>query len=120
MSELNDAAGKRLQTLMTQRGFNVESLSEATGLSLRTLARMRKGEFGSVEKLVILAKALDASIDWLLTEKGLPHSVTADSTALLTDYYNATDAIREAAIVVLLASPKRPKPHLTTQRSRIR
>lgn len=54
--------------LRKQRGWTQERLAEETGLSVRTIQRIEKGDDSSLETLGLVANALDISVNELFND----------------------------------------------------
>lgn len=72
MQELN-SVGERIRFIRTQRGWTLEQLAERAGVSKSFLWEVEQGRSNmSGEKLVRVANALVASLDYLLLGKAAP------------------------------------------------
>ena len=78
--------GKNLQTLRKKNQLSQEGLAEMLGVSRQAVSKWELGEgYPEVEKLLILSKKLNVSLDSLLGE---------ESTPVVTDKVKAPDRIR--------------------------
>lgn len=59
----------KVKTLRLNKGWSQEQLSEASGLSLRTIQRIENENMISMESLKVLAKALDVDTNELLIKE---------------------------------------------------
>ena len=69
----NNEQAKRIKAVRNRKGFSQDELSEASGLSLRTIQRIENGETvphgDSLKRLAIaLQVAPDEIIDWQIQE----------------------------------------------------
>jgi transcriptional regulator with XRE-family HTH domain len=69
LDPLETTARRRLRGLRTARGWSLDELSRRTHLSASTISRIETGHRRiALDQLVILARALDTSVDELLAE----------------------------------------------------
>jgi transcriptional regulator with XRE-family HTH domain len=77
MTETTVALGKRLAAIRERRGLKQTDLAERAGLSAAFISEIENGHRNvSSEKLLRLANALGASIDYLLRGEEIPHRTT--------------------------------------------
>ncbi|HEY8094513.1 MAG TPA: helix-turn-helix transcriptional regulator, partial [Methylobacter sp.] len=68
--------GKRIEETRLARGYqNAAAFARKIGLDKQYLWNLEKDKVGKPDPLrvVILAKALNASLEWLITGEGTPH-----------------------------------------------
>jgi len=87
-----------LRAIRESRGFTQEELSQATKVGLATIQRYEKGSRAKSEIIVILARFLHVSADYLLglTDESAPdfqRELTTEEQALL-DAFHKGDAAR--------------------------
>lgn len=67
---MEDTARRRLRTLRQARGWTIEDLARRSHISASTISRLETGGRRlAVDQLVLLARALDTTIDELLVEE---------------------------------------------------
>jgi transcriptional regulator with XRE-family HTH domain len=77
MTETTVALGKRLAEIRERRGLKQKDLAERAGLSISFISEIENGHRNvSSEKLLRLANALGASIDYLLRGEDAPQRMT--------------------------------------------
>lgn len=69
-----------VQKLRVQRGWSQEQLAEVSGLSVRTVQRVERGQTASVETLKALGAAFDVAFSDLQTPDGKTDAMTTTST----------------------------------------
>lgn len=67
--QLEDTARRRLRTLRQARGWTLDDLAARSHVSASTISRIETGQRRlALDQLVVLARALDATVDELLAE----------------------------------------------------
>ena len=67
MYQPNPGFSDRLVTLLTEAGLRPADLSQRAGVSLEVVEDCLRGELPDVTSLYRIAKALDVTMEWLLT-----------------------------------------------------
>ena len=67
MYQPNPGFADRLVTLLTEEGLRPADLSQRAGVSLEVVEDCLRGELPDVTSLYRIAKALDVTMEWLLT-----------------------------------------------------
>ncbi|HUK10216.1 MAG TPA: 2TM domain-containing protein [Stellaceae bacterium] len=83
---MTDGSPLLIQKLRLQRGWSQEQLAELTGLSVRTIQRLERGQNPSVESLKAVAAVLEADFGALREAHMTPpvnHNVSADEALAL-------------------------------------
>ena len=62
--------GNRIRELRVNRGDTQERMAEKAGLSVDTVKRMENGRLGNLDSLMLLAKACQASLDYIVFGRG--------------------------------------------------
>lgn len=65
-----------IQDRRTTRGWTQEQLAQQTGLSVRTVQRLEKGQTATLESLKCLAAVFDTSVSTLMQEQGMASETT--------------------------------------------
>lgn len=77
--EMPDTIGALLRTLRKRRKMTLERLSELTGISVSSLSRIENTQLGlTIEKVELLAKALEIAPEDLVARKAAPDSGGVD------------------------------------------
>ena len=90
----------KLWNLLKEKGISQKEIANRTGVSSATLAKMRKGEYVSLEVIDKIGDELGCTIEDLLTSTP-PLDDTAERIGLLNDLETISDQTREALVLYM-------------------
>src|SRR3981081_2281681 len=94
---MTDDSPLLIQKLRLQRGWSQEQLAELTGLSVRTIQRIERGQTPSAESLKALAAGLDVNFG-ALREAHMASSMTPSATPSGNPDVSADEALALARV----------------------
>jgi phage repressor protein C with HTH and peptisase S24 domain len=74
-----------MRLIESLRGRSMKWLSDASGLSTRTLSDYKSGKMPSADKAALIAKALGVDLRWLITGEGRAESPPASTQSAIAD-----------------------------------